>query len=375
MTRRDGEELFGTGEEGFGGEAFEAVDDAVGGQDGDAGGVHVDEGHHHGGFGEGRGGEVAGAELCLFAHVGLVEGELELGAALLGVGDGGLVAMVAVGDDQLLVGHGGDDEVDEVGVGELPDTVEDVVLVGDGEVGGCGVVSGFAVTDDSAAVFDSAVAGTASSEDELFGGEGRVGVEHVDLLAVGASGLEEGEAVGLVLGEGLLVAVDDLVGVVVEVAEGDEAAALADLVGVGDGVGLGVAVEGGLGLFGEDAVFAPVAEGMGGAGVDVLLLAVVGLVLAEDDADEVVGAGFVVALLHGRGDLVVGLGDNVFHVDAGGIVTEGAEGIDAGHALGLSKNRYGVIVRGRRLRWRNGVRGTGVGWGGLEGGPFCSRKK
>ncbi len=56
------------------------------------------------------------------------------------------------------------------------------------------------------------------------------------------------------LGEGLLVAVDDLVGVVVEVAEGDEAAAFADLVGAGDGVGLGVAVDGGLGLFGEDVL-------------------------------------------------------------------------------------------------------------------------
>ncbi len=66
------------------------------------------------------------------------------------------------------------------------------------------------------------------SEDEFFGGEGGVGVEHVDLLAVGAGGFEEGEAVGFVLGEGLLVAVDDLVGVVVEVAEGDEAAAFAD---------------------------------------------------------------------------------------------------------------------------------------------------
>ena len=91
------------------------------------------------------------------------------------------------------------------------------------------------------------------AEDELFGGEGGVGVEHVDLLAVGAGGFEEGEAVGLVLGEGLFVAVDDLVGVVVEVAEGDEAAAFADLVGSGNGVGLGVAVDGGLGLFGEDA--------------------------------------------------------------------------------------------------------------------------
>ena len=123
--------------------------------------------------------------------------------------------MVAVGDDELLVGHGGEEEVDELGVGELPDAVDDAVLVGDGEVGGWRrVLRVFAVR----------------AEDEFFGGEGGVGVEHVDLLAVGAGGLEEGEAVGLVLGEGLLVAVDDLVGVVVEVAEGDEAAALADLV-------------------------------------------------------------------------------------------------------------------------------------------------
>ena len=231
-------------------EVFEAVDDAVGGQDGDAGGFHVDEGHHHGCFGEGRDGEVAGGELFVFV-AGLVEGELELGAALLGVGDGGLVAVVAVGDDELLVGHGGDDEVDETGVGELPDFVDDAVLVGDGEVGWVCGPSG------------------RGAEDELFGGEGRVGVEHVDLLAVGAGGLEEAHAVGLVLGEGLLVAVDDLVGVVVEVAEGDEAAALADLAGVGDGVGLGVAVEGRLGFLGEDVVLAPGAEGFGGAGVAV----------------------------------------------------------------------------------------------------------
>ena len=56
------------------------------------------------------------------------------------------------------------------------------------------------------------------------------------------------------LGEGLFVAVDDLVGVVVEVAEGDEAAAFAGFVGAGDGVGLGVAVDGGFGLFGEDVL-------------------------------------------------------------------------------------------------------------------------
>ena len=158
------------------------------------------------------------------------------------------------------------------------------------------------------------------------------------------------------LGEGLFMAVDDLVGVVVEVAEGYEAAALADFVGVGDCVGLGVAVEGWFGLFAEDAVLAPVFEGFGGAGVDVvgllaggqelLGLGVAGEVFAEDDADEVVGAGVVVALLHLRGDLVVGLGDDVFHLDASGVVTEGAEGVDASHAVGILLWCADLIVRG-----------------------------
>jgi hypothetical protein len=263
--------------------------------------------------------------------VGLIEGKFELGGALLGVGDGGLVAVVAVGDDELLVCHGGDDEVNEIGIGELPDAVDDAVLVGDGEVGGIVVEA----------------VGAFGAEDEFFGGEGWVGVEHVDLLAIGAGGLEEAHAIGFVLGEGLFVAVDDLVGVVVEMAEGDEAATLADLVGVGNGIGLGVAVEGGLGLFGEDVLLAPIAESFGGACVYVFLIGVGGEVLAENDADEVVGAGLVVTVLHGGGDLVVGLGDDIFHVDAGGIVTEGAEGVDAGHAVCSLQRGYGVIVRVR----------------------------
>ena len=70
---------------------------------------------------------------------------------------------------------------------------------------------------------------------------------------------------------------------------------------------------------------------LGGAGVDVLGFGVVWLVLAEDDTDEVEGALLVVGLLHGRGDLVVGLGDDVFHADAAGVVAEGAEGVDLSH--------------------------------------------
>ena len=182
----------------------------------------------------------------------------------------------------------------------------------------------------------------AGVEDDLVGGERGVGVEHVDLLAVGARGLEEREAVGLVLGEGLFVAVDDVVGVVRELAECDEAAALADLVRAGDLVGLGVAVERRRGLGLQDAFFAPLCERGGGAGVDVgACFCIFGELLAEDDSDQVVRAERVVALLHRRRDLVVGLGDDVGHIDACGVITKCAERIETSH------NR---IVRTRGLR-------------------------
>ncbi len=75
--------------------------------------------------------------------------------------------MVAVGDDELLVGHRGDDQVDEDGVGELPDAVDDSVFVGDGEVGWLGG-GGFEF-------FVSVELGVGCrfiAEDEFFRGEG-----------------------------------------------------------------------------------------------------------------------------------------------------------------------------------------------------------
>lgn len=131
------------------------------------------------------------------------------------------------------------------------------------------------------------------------------------------------------------MAVDNLVGVVVEVAEGDEAAPLAGFGCTWNDVGLGVAIDGGHGFFGEDALAAPVVEVLGCAGVDVILVVVAGLVFAKNDTDEVVGAGLVVTLLHGGGDLVVGLSDDSLQIDAGGVVTEGAERVKASHAFSV----------------------------------------
>ena len=103
----DGEELFGAGEEVLWMEGVEAEDDTVGGEDGDAVGFHVDEGHHHSCFGVGWGGKC-----CV--DMGLRSDE---GGAFLSVGYAGFVAVVAIGDDQFFVDHGGEYQVDEGWVG------------------------------------------------------------------------------------------------------------------------------------------------------------------------------------------------------------------------------------------------------------------
>ena len=84
----------------------------MGGQNHQAVGVHVDEGHHDGGFRISRLGQLAGAGLGLGGRGGRV---------LLGVVQRGLVAVVAVGDDQLFVGHGGGEQADGRRVADPPE--------------------------------------------------------------------------------------------------------------------------------------------------------------------------------------------------------------------------------------------------------------
>src|SRR5262249_62375829 len=105
-------EIFSSGDlESFRIEGCQSVDNTVGGQDYETGTVHVDE-RHHGEF-VGRilgfnGTEKAAAgSLARCAHR-----LLHLGTPLVAVVEGGLVAMMAVGDDQLLVPHLGADKLD-----------------------------------------------------------------------------------------------------------------------------------------------------------------------------------------------------------------------------------------------------------------------
>jgi hypothetical protein len=90
-------------------------------------------------------------------------------------------------------------------------------------------------------------------------------------------------------------------------------------------------------LLGQNALLAPGAEVARRPRIDVLAaLGVKEFRQAQDDAHQVEGAALVVGLLHGRRDLVVGLGDHVFQPDGRGIVAPGAKWIDAGHAEGLA---------------------------------------
>jgi hypothetical protein len=55
------------------------------------------------------------------------------------------------------------------------------------------------------------------------------------------------------------------------------------------------------------------------------------LAAAKDNADEIVRAGCVIAILKGGSDLVVGLGDDLGGGNLLGIVAQGAKGMNVSH--------------------------------------------
>src|SRR3974390_377936 len=245
------------------------MDGAVRGENEQAGVVHVDEGHHD--------------EFVRSLGVG----RRSSGAGFVAKVQRGFVAVMSVGDDEFLVTHLALHRGDDSGIGNLPDAVSDAVFVDDID-GGRGRLGGVEGGIDLPGVF----------------------IEKEELLVVDTGGAEQVEAVGLGLGQGLLVAVDDLGSVVLNTAARDETPAFQTGSG-GCGEGLGIRVDGGSGILLEDALGAPVAAGGGSARIYIVSGIVGGIAAAEDDADKVVRAGRVIAVLHGGRDLVGGVSDNI----------------------------------------------------------------
>src|ERR1700738_527551 len=105
-------------------------------------------------------------------------------AAFVAIVERGLVAVVAVGDDELFIPHLGADGIDYPGVGNLPDAMEDSVFIRH--------------LDDGIGVFAGML------EKQRIDVTG-VWVENEKLFEVGAGGAKQIEPVGLRLGQGLLV--------------------------------------------------------------------------------------------------------------------------------------------------------------------------
>ena len=275
------------------GEIVDVGDDTMSGQDGEAFAARVDEGHHGALVGSGGNGGSAG-----------------LGAAFVTVVQSGFVAMMAVGDDQFLVLHGGVDGGDALRIGDGPEAMDDAVFVG--EFGG-GRRGGFGFGENSVHAFL------------------RVGIEHEELAGMQTSVAEEFEAVGFGAGESVFVAEDDAGGIVFELTGADEAAARAFFGGTGDGELLGVGVESGCGILEEDAVANPLFDFGGGARVDVVLRRIVLEGAAFFDGDQIVRMHGVIFGLALGGNFVVRLSEDAIERGDLRVETKGGKRKYLGH--------------------------------------------
>ena len=71
---------------------------------------------------------------------------------------------------------------------------------------------------------------------------------------------------------------------------------------------------------------------------------VAGVLFPQDDAHQVVRAGSVVSILHLRGDLVVGLGNNLWDGNPGRVITKRAKGFNVGHVWEVELKLYKSLL-------------------------------
>jgi uncharacterized RDD family membrane protein YckC len=229
---------------------------------------------------------------------------------LLQVAQAGLVAVMAVGDEDGPGAEQASDGADGVLVADGPQAADDAEVVGR--------LQGQGPLGHGVEVLHDLVLG--------------VGVKAEDGAEVHGGGVGEAEAVGLGAGQGLLVRVDAALAEGLEAHARHEAAA-----GVALALDLEVLVVGvqGAGRVLDDDVLAlPVAQEGGGAGVAIAGLVVAGLFLVEVEADDVVGAALVEGVLQRRVDDVVGWSDDVAEgADAAQVIAERPESTDLGHRI------------------------------------------
>ena len=162
--------------------------------------------------------------------------------------------------------------------------------------------------------------------------ERRIGVQHIDLLAVRARRLEQRQPVGLVFRKRLLMPKDHMVGIVRKLSQSDEASPFTNLrrnsrrpAGAGHGIGLRIAIQRRRRFLAQNVFRAPLLQCPPLHAYKRCSPRYPRAGAAQHDANQVVGACVVIPLLHCGVDLVVGLRHDIGHVHSGGVVPESAK--------------------------------------------------
>ena len=166
--------------------------------------------------------------------------------ALLHIVQSRLIAVVAVGDDQPFIGHGGGQQPDRRRVADAPQPVRHSVFVG--HLGLC---------RSGALVQNLLYAST------------WVRVQHEDLPEVGARGTQQVQPVAFRLGKRMFMTENYLLGVLVKLAQGDKAPAFLYHSGRRNLEALAVGKNTGIFLLDKDALLAPRPKIPGSTCIDV----------------------------------------------------------------------------------------------------------
>src|SRR5205085_7778796 len=126
--------------------------------------------------------------------------------------------------------------------------------------------------------------------------------------------------------QSLLVAVDDVVGIIMKFSQPDESAPLGQVPGAGHGESLGIEVKSRLRILLQETSGAPVVEVFRGTRVDVERGIVCLALAATNDAYQIMRTQVVIAGLHLWSNLVIRLRDDIFQPKLVTIVTKGFEG-------------------------------------------------
>ena len=233
-------------------------------------------------------------------------------AAFVAVVQRGFVAVMPVGDHQLVIFHGCLDGRHSLRFRNHPQPVHDAALI---------------------AHFGGRSRGLFGFLKNRLDAPLRIRIQHKKLAGMRFGVSQKFQAVGLRPGKGVLVPEDNSRGIVFQLAGADESPAGAALFRAGHGIFLDVGIKSRGGILDHDVIANPVLNGPARARVNIVLWRVARVPPAFLHDDQVVWVSSVVLFLHRRRYLVVRLGQHAVKRGTVWVVAKSAEGVNLGHGV------------------------------------------